>query len=488
MTSQVQDAGGVVVEARPASGFFQTLMGRWRESQLARAVGWGPSAPKTDLDASDLTRLRQLMRDCLAARGGEASASARAIQLGTEYLSLSTAGRRAFLGLLAHEFDVNRATIETAAQALLDIPKDGDGGKDDAAWRSAAAALRAALTPPRARLLTQFNALPQGTKFLVDMRADLLSFGREDPALAAVEQDLKGILAAWFDVGFLDLQRITWDSPASLLEKLARYEAVHTVRSWDDLKNRLDRDRRLFAFFHPRMPDEPLIFIEVALVTGLADNVTELLDETAPAGDPHQADTAIFYSISNAQKGLAGISFGGFLIKRVVDLLRAEFPRLKTFATLSPIPGFRAWLDAEIAAGKPGLLTSAERKALAAATGGKGGKGAFKRLIESDDWILNPNAVAALKAPLVRLCARYLVENRRADGRARDPVAHFHLSNGARVERINWLGDTSPNGLRQSCGLMVNYAYRLAEIEDNHEAYAGGQPIRTSSAVKSLLG
>ena len=200
--------------------------------------------------------------------------------------------------------------------------------------------LRTALNAPRIKLLTQFNALPEGVKFLVDMRAELLRFGREDRGLVGLEADLKGLLAAWFDIGFLELKRITWDSPAALLEKLSVYEAVHQVRSWTDLKNRLDSDRRCFAFFHPRMPSEPLIFVEVAMVSGMAADVQALLDVKAPVIDPRSADTAIFYSISNAQRGLAGISFGGFLIKRVVDQLSAEFPKLKTFATLSPIPGF----------------------------------------------------------------------------------------------------------------------------------------------------
>jgi len=478
MASRVT-ARPAAAEARPPTGFLQSLMFRWRDFSFARAVRFGASDPPTDLGPGDGERLVQRMRECLEARGGEASARARAMELGRLYLGLSREGRRTFLALLATRFDADRAAVDEAARALLDA---GEGEERSRAAR----ALRAALAPPRARLLTQFNALPQGTKFLVDMRADLLALAREEPALSELEDDLKGLLAAWFDVGFLELQRLTWDSPASLLEKVARYEAVHAVRSWDDLKNRLDSDRRLFAFFHPRMPDEPLIFIEVALVSGMSADIGTLLDETAPRGDPAAADTAVFYSISNAQTGLAGISFGGFLIKRVVDLLQAEFPRLRTFATLSPIPGFRRWLEGEIARGAPGLLAPAERKALAAATGTRGGKGALKAVLEDDRWTGDEAVAAALGGPLVRLCARYLLEARRPDGRARDPVAHFHLSNGARVERINWLADPSPNGLRQSLGLMVNYRYRLDEIEENHEAYASGQPVRAASAVRSL--
>ena len=231
---------------------------------------------------------------------------------------------------------------------------------DPAELAIAKAALRRALEPPRLRLLTQFTSIPDGRKFLVDLRGFLLKVRRDDKLLAALDADLRGLLAAWFDIGFLELHRIDWNSPAVLLEKLVGYEAVHEIRSWRDLKNRLDSDRRCYAFFHPRMPGEPLIFVEVALVKGLAGSVQKLLDEKAPLLDPREADTAIFYSISNCQQGLAGISFGNFLIKRVVEELSGEFRSLKTFATLSPIPGFRAWLDEKLASDQPGLLSDDE--------------------------------------------------------------------------------------------------------------------------------
>ena len=229
---------------------------------------------------------------------------------------------------------------------------------DPIARTAAERALRDALEPPRITLLRQFNALPEGVKFLVDLRAELIDLGRSEPLLAGLGEDLRRLLANWFDIGFLELQRITWESPAALLEKLMAYEAVHEIRGWTDLKNRLEADRRCFAYFHPRMPDEPLIFVEVALVSGMASDVNALLDEAAPVDDPQAADTAIFYSISNCQRGLAGISFGDFLIKRVVDALATELPRLKVFATLSPIPGFRAWLDAQLAAAPDELLAA----------------------------------------------------------------------------------------------------------------------------------
>lgn len=443
----------------------------------AEAASMRPHLPD-----DDVRRLREQMLACLAARGGEVSARARAAALGRAYLNLDETGRQRFLKVLAEEFDVDRAGLDAAIAAAH------EAGSDNDARHKAEAQLKKALEAPRLRLLTQFNGLPNGIKFLVDMRAELLSLARRDPLFKPLEADLKGLLAAWFDVGLLELSEITWRSaPAALLERLIAYEAVHAIKGWDDMKNRLASDRRCFAFFHPRMPDEPLIFVEVALVDGLAGNVQHLLDESAPSQDPRKADTAIFYSISNAQKGLAGISFGNFLIKRVVDVLAAEFKGLKTFATLSPIPGFRGWLDRALAEGEPGLLQAAERKALKdIVTTARGAKGTFKTLLGDPAWPQDPVACDALRAPLMRLCARYLTQGKRPDGKALDPVAHFHLTNGARMERINWLADTSTNGLQQSAGIMINYLYKLGEIDDNHEAYTGAGKIAASSAIRSL--
>jgi malonyl-CoA decarboxylase len=335
------------------------------------------------------------------------------------------------------------------------------------------------------------------------MRAELVRLSRDNPALRGLERDLRDLLRSWFDVGFLHLQRITWDSPAAFLEKIITYEAVHEIRSWEDLKDRLDHDRRLYAFVHPNMADEPLIFVEVALVNGIAGNVQALLDMSAPALDPEQADTAIFYSISNAQAGLAGISFGNFLIKQVVERLSHSFPKLTTFSTLSPIPGFRTWLDHRLSEGEPGLLLPAERKSLTQlaetvsengdSTGTPSGtKGQFKALLSDPEWPRREPVANALKAPLTRLCARYLVNERRparSPGRPAtvlDPVAHFHLTNGARVERLNWMGDMSGKGMSRSAGLMVNYLYKLNEIEKNHEAYQGQGKVPTSTAIRTL--
>jgi Malonyl-CoA decarboxylase (MCD). len=435
-----------------------------------------------DLPDDDLARLRAQMVACLEIKGGEVSARARAAALGREYLALSDEGRRRFLTLLAEDFAPDRACVDKAVERLL------AAGDDAAARVGAEKALRAALDLPSLRLLTLFNALPEGVKFLVDLRAELMGMARGDARLAALEAGLKGLLTAWFDVGFLELKRITWHSPASVLEKIMAYEAVHAIEGWGDLKNRLDSDRRLYAFFHPRMPEEPLIFVEVALVKGIAGNVHELLDPHAPVGDPDAADTAIFYSINNAQKGLNGISFGNFLIKRVVEELSREFKKLKTFATLSPLPGFRPWLAETLARGEPGLLTGPEHRQLTQLSGGQGAKGSLRALLDDDAWAGDAQFAEHLRAPLTRLAARYVVQEKKTgEGRAFDPVAHFHLSNGARVERLNWLADTSPKGMAQSLGLMINYLYKLDEIEANHEAYSATGRVAVSPEIRGLL-
>jgi malonyl-CoA decarboxylase len=454
-----------------------SLRGAWRDI-AASARDALTSQPRPELSREDAERLRIQLRDCLEGRGGEVSARARAAQLGRTYLALNAVGRERFLRLLATEFDIDHREVARISAHVQSAADDFERGKIERT-------LRQALEPPRVKLLTQFNALPEGVKFLVDMRAELMRLGREDVELAALEQDLKVLLASWFDIGFLELRRITWDSPAALLEKLMLYEAVHEIRSWNDLKNRLEADRRCFAFFHPRMPQEPIIFVEVALTQGMSSNVQSLLDETAPIGDPAQADTANFYSISNCQRGLWGISFGDFLIKRVVDMLAAELPHLKTYTTLSPIPGFRAWLDKRLAEEGDDLVTEEERAAITALP--HGGKDGFATLIAQPDWSADEVTAHALKAPLMRLCARYLLGETNNAGRASDPVAHFHLSNGARIERINWRGDLSQKGLQQSFGMMINYLYRLGDIEQNHEAYTGEGRIAASATVARLI-
>jgi malonyl-CoA decarboxylase len=448
-----------------APSFFDRAVGNlrvaWREI-AARVAGPAAVAPAPDLPEEDARRLVQRIEECLANRGGEVTARARAAEIGRAYLALSPTGRRRFLALLADNFGPDRGRIDAAIDAYR-------GAGDRAAVSAAVLGLREAAVPPRVRLLTQLTTLPDGFKFLVDLRAELLRHLPADKSLAGLDRDLQMLFTSWFDIGLLTLERIDWNSPAALLEKLIAYEAVHEIRSWTDLKNRLDADRRCYAFFHPRMPGEPLIFVEVALVAGMAGDIQKLLDEGAPHVDPQTADAAIFYSISNTQLGLRGISFGNFLIKRVVDDLSRELPRLKTFATLSPIPGFRAWLDRQPAEGEGALLAAAERARLA-----------------DPAWARDPEAAEALAPVLRRLCARYLLQEK-SGGKPLDPVARFHLANGARIERLNWLADSSPKGLQESAGLMVNYLYRLPDIETNHEAYVGEGRIAAAPAVKALL-
>jgi malonyl-CoA decarboxylase len=460
---------------------FRSLRARWQVI-AGSEYDAEQASDRPDLPADDADRLREQMRDCLEARSGEVTARARAAALGQAYLALDATGRERFLTILARNFDVDNRAIDEAA--LLWQQATGEDER-----RQARRKLRDALEAPRAKLLTQFNSLPQGIKFLVDLRAELLQLLRRGAALQPVEDDLRELLARWFDIDFLELRRITWDSASgALLERLIAYEAVHPIESWDDLKNRLDYDRRYFAYFHPRMPNEPLIFVEVALVNGMAANVQTLLDAKAPAQEPTKADSAIFYSINNAQRGLDGISFGNFLIKRVVDRLAHEFPNLKTFATLSPLPGFRPWLAQLIARGDPGLLLPAERKAIATSGGvARGAKGWLKKVVDETLWVSDDGVAKLVKPVLLRLAARYVVREQRREGVALDPVAHFHLSNGARIERLNWMGDRSPRGLRQSGGMMINYRYDLGKIDAHHEAYRTSGRRAISPAIKSLL-
>ncbi|WP_439594716.1 malonyl-CoA decarboxylase [Falsiroseomonas sp.] len=444
---------------------------------------------------ADEEGLAAQMRACLDAKGGEVSARSRAARLAQSYLAGDHSARGEFLRVLAG-FDSDAQAVARAWDAVATAG-------DAEARATAKARLRRVLEPPRLRLMTQFTTLPDGVKFLVQLRADLLARMQGDAMLQALEADLRSLLASWFDVGFLELRRIDWSSPAELLEKLVGYEAVHRIRTWRDLKNRLDSDRRCYAFFHPRMPDEPLIFVEVALVQGMAANVQGLLDEKAPLLDARAADTAIFYSINNCQRGLDGISFGNFLIKRVVELLSAEFGNLDCFATLSPIPGFRKWLEEKLEAGDTTLLTEEEAQVLRAAAppdpaiaapGADAAKAVaetapqtLRRLIARRGWARVEATAKALEPILLRACARYLLaESGRGGKRARDPVAHFHLSNGARVERLNWRGDISEKGFRESCGLMVNYRYDPAKIEDYHEEYAGEGRRAASAAIRKL--
>ncbi|MBK7955270.1 MAG: malonyl-CoA decarboxylase [Candidatus Accumulibacter sp.] len=426
-----------------------------------------------------MARIRDLLQECANGAGGEVSARLRAGRLAEIYLRFNDAGRAAFLRLVATEFGPDPQLVAKAHadyQAALD---------SDAQW-TAESALRNALRSARLRILTQFNTLPQGVKFLVDLRADLLRFVENDAALRSLDRELELRLGAWFDVGFLELQTINWSSPAALLEKLIHYEAVHEIRSWSDLKNRLDSDRRCYAFFHPRMPMEPLIFVEVALTDHLADNVQTLLDEHAPVFDAQRASTAIFYSISNTQVGLRGVSFGNFLLKRVVDDLKRDYPRLVSFATLSPLPTFRRWAEKNPDAW-PEAFGAADleriRRHLTPEMPQLADASDLPGLLADHRWSKLTRLARALRHGLMRLAARYLLTTGKG-GRPYDPVSRFHLGNGARIERLNYLADTSARGHQQSYGLMVNYLYDPDTIEANVEAFSRSGEVAAAAAIR----
>jgi malonyl-CoA decarboxylase len=467
-----------------SNGFLTRTRGLLQRAlqDVISVAGLGRSAPlRPDLPDDDLKMLRERIDASLSRRGGEASARGNAAQLGRDYLDLNEDGRLRFFQLLAEDYGVDPDGLNQAMDGVREAESN------PATYAKAVDQLRQRLESPRTNLFRQFNSLSHGIKFLVDIRNDLRGWLGAHTELRPVDDELRSLLSAWFDAGFLELRHVTWAAPANLLEKLIAYEAVHEIQSWTDLKNRLESDRRCYAFFHPNMPEEPLIFVEVALVDGMADNVQALLDEAAPTGNPEDANTAIFYSISNAQQGLSGVNFGDFLIKQVVDDLLHEFPNLKTFATLSPIPGFRDWLDFRFAAGAK-LLNHEQEAQIAKLTGDTGDIPPLQALLDRPDWHQDESITGVLQPILQHLVSGYLLYQRREGaGTALDPVAHFHLSNGAQIERINWLADSSERGMSQSAGMMVNYLYALDQIEDNHEAYVTGGEIPASSAVRNVL-
>jgi malonyl-CoA decarboxylase len=412
--------------------------------------------------ASPERKARNAIAFChaLLSERGEVSEAALAREALAAYRELPDSGRALFFDLLTSEFGADRAALLAAMDRYRDRPTP-----------QSLIALQRATEPPRQEMFRRLNTAPGATAALVAMRSHLLQGLKAHPDWQPIDADLSHLFTSWFNRGFLTLQRIDWRTSALVLEKLARYEAVHAVAGWRDLHRRLEADRRCFAFFHPALPDEPLIFIEVALSKGISDKVQPLLDQSSPVGNPQEADTAIFYSITNCQDGLRGIHFGNLLIKQVAQQLGLEFPRLRSFATLSPVPGFRAWL---------GTIG----KELAAAEGGRAIADTIGR-IDDKDWRKNEQFAQRLEAALVPLCAYYLIHARHNND-ALDPVARFHLGNGASLERINWLADTSRRGMQQSAGLMVNYLYRLEDVEENHEIYVKEQRVAASRQVMKL--
>ncbi len=324
--------------------------------------------------------------------------------------------------------------------------------------------------PRRQELLRRLNGVPGGTETLVRMREDLLQMLKQDADLARVDVDFEHLFSSWFNRGFLVLRPIDWTTPAHILEKIIKYEAVHAIDSWEDLRRRLQpADRRCFAYFHPAMPNEPLIFVEVALTAAIAGSIQAVLAETRDPVQPQDAAAAIFYSISNCQKGLRGVSFGNFLIKQVATDLASSLPNIKTFITLSPIPGFMPWLKTRAEADPDGAAATYYTVA--------------SELTPDNADEATADEVAGLKS----LAASYFLQEQRPDGRPIDPVARFHLGNGASLRTIHWLGDRSENGLRNSAGMMVNYIYDLKSVDANHEAYSKDGKVIASREVTSLL-
>jgi malonyl-CoA decarboxylase len=424
-------------------------------------------------DVAGAERARQLASALLSQRG-EASGAAVARELLDCLRAMPQAERLGVLRGISEGFAPDPEPLRAAAEAYLASPDP-----------AAAARLHRAAEAPRQELLRRMNMATGGTAMLVQMRSEVQAQVRTDPALRPLDQDLLHLFSSWFNRGFLELRRIDWETPASVLEKLITYEAVHEIDGWQDLRRRLLPDRRCFAFFHQALPGEPLIFVEVALTRGLADAVQPLL---APPADgegrpPKDADSAIFYSISNCQEGLRGVSFGNFLIKQVVEELQAELPGLKRFSTLSPVPGFCAWLGQQL---DGGLAPFAEDECAALGIAASlPAKEAFA-LATAGSWWTDPGRAKILRTPILRLAAAYLTRSA-AEGDKIDPVARFHLGNGARLERINWLGNTASRGMRESLGVMVNYLYDPGSIAANHEAFVNTGRVARSAEVDALV-
>jgi len=404
------------------------------------------------------------LADQLLSGRGEASGVALARLLLDGYAAAPSETRLSFLMALAERFGTDPARVETAIAAYRQAP-----------GQASLQALHLAAEPARQELMRRLNLAPGGTAALVRIREDLLGHIGAEPALQPVDEDFVHSFASWFNRGFLVLRPIDWTTPANILERIIRYEAVHRIRGWEDLRRRLEpADRRCFAFFHPQLVDEPLIFVEVALTREMPDAIGPLLAADRVPIRAEGATTAVFYSISNTQRGLAGVSFGNFLIKQVVEDLQRSLPNLKTFVTLSPIPGFAAWLASQRAGG-------GQREFLDEA--------ALETLVYLDgpSWPEDAEKVEALRRPLLSAAGHYFLKAKTSSGQPVDSVARFHLRNGARLERINFMADVSRHGLDQAHGLMTNYLYDLDQIEANHEAFVSEGRLIASTGVRKLL-
>ena len=433
--------------------FLQDLLASVAE-RGRRLLDFSHEGPASDADLEEWC-------EALLASLGEASGVAIADRLLRAYEARDRDGRLAFFAILAERFGIEPAETVAAAEAYRDAPSP-----------EAMERLCKAAEPPRQEILRRLNLAPGGTAKIVRMREDLLRLTPEHPAIREVDTDFRHLFQSWFNRGFLEARRIDWHTPAVILDKIIRYEAVHEISDWDDLRRRIDpADRRLYAFFHPRLVDEPLIFVQVALTADMPDNIRSILAADRPATDPRAARTAVFYSITNCQEGLRGISFGNFLIKQVVTDLQREVPGLRSFVTLSPVPGFARWLDEQRQDGR-GILDETSRETLKA--------------LDGDDWWRAEDSEPKLNASMMPLAAQSLTAVRDGAGRPVDAVARFHLGNGARLERINWRADLSREGLKRAHGIMVNYVYKLEDIERNHEAFANTGTVIASNGVNRL--
>ncbi len=411
---------------------------------------------------SNIAKLATLAEALLGVRG-EVSGTALAAEILSGCERLGAAERLEFLKLLVDRFGADRARLDRAVERYRADPSAENG-----------TALHVAAEPRRQELIRRLNLAPGGTAQVVRIREDLLRLLPEHPELAPLDADCVHLLSSWFNRGFLTLRRVDWNTPALILEKIIRYEAVHAISSWDDLRRRIDpADRLCYAFFHPTLPDDPLIFVEVALTREIPAAISPLLAVDRRPLDARRATVAVFYSISNCQTGLRGVPLGNLLIKQVVQELKQTAPGLKTFVTLSPVPGFAGWLAQERTAKASSVLPAADRDVL--------------RALDTPGWHERPDSARALKPVLSAAIAAYFLQARAPNGRVIDAVARFHLNNGARLERVNWLADTSARSLEQGLGFMVNYLYDLGEIEKNHEAFANHSEVVASREVHRLL-
>jgi malonyl-CoA decarboxylase len=407
----------------------------------------------------------------LISEHGESNAQSIAIKLADLYRQLDLRQRHEFFNYLASEFNPDPSEVKAIADAYAREPS-----------ASNLIALCRQTEPRRQELLRRLNRAPGGTKVIVQMRQELLPLLKDHDPWRVIDADMYHLLSSWFNPGFLELHRITWESPAELLEKIIQHESVHAIDGWDDLRRRLQPDRRCFAFFHRQLPKEPLIFLEVALVPSISRDVGALINKSSPVAESKTFKTAIFYSISNCQPGLRGVSLGNFLIKRVAEKLAEEIPSLKVYSTLSPIPGLTRWLDAGAPLENPEVTESLRRRMdESIRVLGLPGKTWAERV--KAGWRPDQSADKEKQA-LLSLCAAYLMFY--TTSQRGDNVANFHLSNGATLHQLNWAADLSNKGLQQSAGLMVNYLYELDKVEEQHEAFSRGQVIRSRNVEKLI--